>query len=308
MCYPAIHIHYPDDISARPIRHFVVNRLRAILTSDAAASAIDDSGLIVAELLTNAVHAGTREATVVVIIHRDHIRLSVRDSAKGLPQRRPNRHPRPRPCDRRLTIASLGRHRHDKRETSLGRDLAAFLGHDQRRVQHPTERRPGTVPSPQCTAVKLATGLSSRRRRHDRPRRPPRRCPHVEGRQLPATQPRDRQAAQHRNPRHGRLEPTNRWPRFQASDRPHFRALPTSGQAQLVTQSQRTRPKARQALASNAAGPWMGQPAAASLACPRSAGGQPAAASLTAGVGFTRSAVTAQPDPHGYSSSRRNPR
>ncbi len=68
----------------------------------------------------------------------------------------------------------------------------------------------------------------SRRRSDDRPRRPPRRRPHPEGRQLPATQPRNRHPAQHQNPRHGRLEDTNRWPRFRASDRPHFRALPTA--------------------------------------------------------------------------------
>ena len=67
----------------------------------------------------------------------------------------------------------------------------------------------------------------SRRRRDDRPRRPPRRRPHPQRRQLPATQPRHRHPAQHQNPRHGRLETTNRWPRFRASDRPHFRALPT---------------------------------------------------------------------------------
>jgi len=30
-----------------------------------------------------------------------------------------------------------------------------------------------------------------------------------------------------RHPRHGRLADTNRWPRFRASDRRHFRALPT---------------------------------------------------------------------------------
>ena len=67
----------------------------------------------------------------------------------------------------------------------------------------------------------------SRRRRDDRPHRPPRRRPHPQRRQLPAPQPRHRHPAQHQNPRHGRLETTNRWPRFRPSYRPHFRALPT---------------------------------------------------------------------------------
>ena len=46
----------------------------------------------------------------------------------------------------------------------------------------------------------------SRRRRDDRPHRPPRRRPHPQRRQLPAPQPRHRHPAQHQNPRHGRLE------------------------------------------------------------------------------------------------------
>lgn len=72
-----------------------------------------------------------------------------------------------------------------------------------------------------------------RRRSDDRPRRPPRRRPHPEGRQLPATQPRNRHPAQHQNPRHGRLNSNERWPRFRASHRPHFRALPTAGKSKL---------------------------------------------------------------------------
>ena len=66
-----------------------------------------------------------------------------------------------------------------------------------------------------------------RRRRDDRPDRPPRRRPHPQRRQLPAPQPRHRQPPQHQNPEPGRLEPQRRWPHFRPSQRPHIRASPT---------------------------------------------------------------------------------
>ena len=68
---------------------------------------------------------------------------------------------------------------------------------------------------------RLGRGLRrpSRRRRDDRPDRPPRRRTHPEGRQLPTPRTRHRQPAQHQDPGHRQTRTsTNRWPRFRAPD------------------------------------------------------------------------------------------
>jgi hypothetical protein len=63
-------------------------------------------------------------------------------------------------------------------------------------------------PDLQLAVLRLGRRLRrpSRRRRHDRPHRPPRRRPDPQRRQLPTAQPRHRHPAQHQNPRPGTLE------------------------------------------------------------------------------------------------------
>ena len=89
----------------------------------------------------------------------------------------------------------------------------------------------------------------SRRRRHDRPHRPPRRRPHPQRRQLPAPQPRHRHPAQHQNPRHGRLKPTNRWPHFRPSHRPQIRASSTAAHVERSKRNDGEKPGPRGLLA-----------------------------------------------------------
>ena len=45
----------------------------------------DDAGLVVSELVTNAVAAGSTQVEVRLEVHRDHVRLAVGDDADGLP-------------------------------------------------------------------------------------------------------------------------------------------------------------------------------------------------------------------------------
>lgn len=54
----------------------------------------DAAGLVVSELVTNAVNAGSSQVEVSLGVHRDHVRLTVGDDADGLPELR-----RPTPTD-----------------------------------------------------------------------------------------------------------------------------------------------------------------------------------------------------------------
>ncbi len=54
-------------------------------TGEAAAQTIADASLVLTELVTNAVNAGGEITTVSVAVHRDHLQVSVTDSAPGRP-------------------------------------------------------------------------------------------------------------------------------------------------------------------------------------------------------------------------------
>ena len=72
----------------------------------------------------------------------------------------------------------------------------------------------------------------SRRRRHDRPHRPPRRRPHPQRRQLPTPRPRHRQPAQH--PHHHRPKPRPRLPttvHFSSAETDQLSSAVDSGRA-----------------------------------------------------------------------------
>jgi two-component sensor histidine kinase len=81
---------YPAD-SSTPLlaRRFTADRVRQVLRVDPAARAlVDDAGLMVSELVTNAVNASATTITVRLDIHRDHARIAVTDDAPGSPMLR----------------------------------------------------------------------------------------------------------------------------------------------------------------------------------------------------------------------------
>jgi anti-sigma regulatory factor (Ser/Thr protein kinase) len=47
---------------------------------------IEDAALVVSELVTNAVHAGSRQIVLDIALHRDHVRIAVSDDAYGQPE------------------------------------------------------------------------------------------------------------------------------------------------------------------------------------------------------------------------------
>ena len=70
-------------------RAFCRDQLSAMFADAAASAPVQDAAaLIVSELVTNAVNAGSRELDVTLAAHRDHLRIAVRDDAPGRPEPR----------------------------------------------------------------------------------------------------------------------------------------------------------------------------------------------------------------------------
>lgn len=71
----------------RRAREFCSQRLREVLPASSVASeVIEDCLLVVSELVTNAVNAGCTEVGLTVEVHRDRVRLAVRDDVRELPR------------------------------------------------------------------------------------------------------------------------------------------------------------------------------------------------------------------------------
>jgi anti-sigma regulatory factor (Ser/Thr protein kinase) len=67
-------------------REFCLRFLREVLPGNSAArDVIDGCLLVVSELGTNAVQAGSTMVGISVEVHRDHVRLAVDDDGPGLP-------------------------------------------------------------------------------------------------------------------------------------------------------------------------------------------------------------------------------
>jgi signal transduction histidine kinase len=69
-------------------RAFCGGQLATMLPAGAVIdTVVDTAELIFSELVTNAINAGTSALELTLAIHRDHLRLAVRDDARGRPQR-----------------------------------------------------------------------------------------------------------------------------------------------------------------------------------------------------------------------------
>lgn len=70
-------------------RDFCVDALADALPDQAdAGELIDDCVIVVSELVTNAINAGSTEIGLNIVVHRDHIRIETDDTAPGHPQPR----------------------------------------------------------------------------------------------------------------------------------------------------------------------------------------------------------------------------
>jgi anti-sigma regulatory factor (Ser/Thr protein kinase) len=78
-------VYAVDAATPSKARRFAVERLHATLDRIWAQPAIDDVGLVVSELVTNAVNAGARTVAVDLAVHRGYVRLAVADDAAGRP-------------------------------------------------------------------------------------------------------------------------------------------------------------------------------------------------------------------------------
>jgi signal transduction histidine kinase len=78
---------YPAGSSTPALaRRFTRDSLHEVLGAGSAVKDIvEDTGLIVSELVTNAVNAGATTVAVRLGIHHDHLRIDVDDDALGLP-------------------------------------------------------------------------------------------------------------------------------------------------------------------------------------------------------------------------------
>ncbi len=80
---------WSDAALPRWARHFCHAQLAEALPDVPTRRALAElTGLVISELVTNAVNAGTDEVTITLALHRDHIRLLVRDDAGGTPRPR----------------------------------------------------------------------------------------------------------------------------------------------------------------------------------------------------------------------------
>jgi anti-sigma regulatory factor (Ser/Thr protein kinase) len=92
VCWQGSRRYRCDRSAPRQARGFAAEHLREVLgDGDAAADVVDDAGLVISELVTNALNAGCTDIVLAVNVHRDHLQLGVRDDGPGLPQpRRPS--------------------------------------------------------------------------------------------------------------------------------------------------------------------------------------------------------------------------
>jgi anti-sigma regulatory factor (Ser/Thr protein kinase) len=89
MCQSTTVSYHADATAPRRARDFCAGFVAAALPdSSAVAELTDDTRLVVSELVTNAVAAGSAEVKVNVAVHRGHVRLAVDDYAPRWPRQR----------------------------------------------------------------------------------------------------------------------------------------------------------------------------------------------------------------------------
>jgi anti-sigma regulatory factor (Ser/Thr protein kinase) len=73
--------------TTRRARGFCSQCLREVLPASSVASeVIDDCSLVVSELTSNAVTAGSTVVSITVEVHRDHLRIAAHDDGPGVPR------------------------------------------------------------------------------------------------------------------------------------------------------------------------------------------------------------------------------
>ena len=78
------HRVYPSDATAPTAARHLCTELVGQLRGDT--TVVADAALVVTELVTNALRAGSTEITVDIAVHRDHILTAVSDDAAGQPE------------------------------------------------------------------------------------------------------------------------------------------------------------------------------------------------------------------------------
>jgi anti-sigma regulatory factor (Ser/Thr protein kinase) len=88
MCWTVEQALIPDLHAPHVARQLVDAGLHDSLPRAVREGVIDDARLVVTELVTNAVHAGSRTLSVVLQAHRRELRIEVTDDGAGWPERR----------------------------------------------------------------------------------------------------------------------------------------------------------------------------------------------------------------------------
>ncbi len=89
MCRDATETYGGEVGSPNRARRFCTEQLAAVLSVGVQREAVtDDATIIASELVTNSVNAGSGRIRIMLSVHRDHLRLTVRDDADGHPQQR----------------------------------------------------------------------------------------------------------------------------------------------------------------------------------------------------------------------------
>jgi anti-sigma regulatory factor (Ser/Thr protein kinase) len=89
MCRDAAETYGGEVWSPNRARRFCTEQIAAMLSVGPQRDAVtDDATIIASELVTNSVNAGSGRIRIMLTIHRDHLRLTVRDDADGQPQPR----------------------------------------------------------------------------------------------------------------------------------------------------------------------------------------------------------------------------
>jgi serine/threonine-protein kinase RsbW len=80
---------HADVDAPRRARKFVDQALAPRLAAAARAAVVDDVALVVSELVTNAVQAGSGAVTVAIGVQQGEVKVEVTDSVPGWPTRQP---------------------------------------------------------------------------------------------------------------------------------------------------------------------------------------------------------------------------
>lgn len=87
MAYQAATSYSCDDATPKRARGWATDRLVGVLPAQLdACETLDDAALVVSELVTNALQAGSSAVTVGLAVDGPRLRISVTDDAPGLPR------------------------------------------------------------------------------------------------------------------------------------------------------------------------------------------------------------------------------